>query len=202
MYTRILVPVDGSPEASNAVGHALQVAELADAEIHALYVEGGTGDDDGASAVDARGTRALGDVRERAGEYGIPVETTVAGGEPAEIIAAYATQTSADLVVMGTHGRDGVNRLLNGSVAERVGRRVSVPVMTLRLGHSERSVKSPLQAQRIAREKLELVGHEDAIIESPSQQRTTWVVPASDDDSNYNVHIESTSGRAKVVQLG
>ncbi|KAB1187303.1 MULTISPECIES: universal stress protein [Haloferax] len=203
MYTHILVPVDGSPEAENAVGHAVHLADAVDAAIHALYVAGApSGDESKDRAVAERGRRALEDVRERAEEHGLTVDTTVADGEPAATIAEYADTTNADLIVMGTHGRDGVDRLLNGSVAERVGRHVSIPVMTIRLGDGEQSVKSPLQAQRIAREKLELAGHDDAVIESPSHQRTAWVVHATDERGEYNVHINSASGRAKIVQLG
>jgi nucleotide-binding universal stress UspA family protein len=203
MYNHILVPVDGSPEAENAVGHAVHLADAVGAEIHALYVSGDPESDDSAdTSVTERGRRALEDVRERADEYGIPVDTTVAEGDPATTIAEVAETSNADLIVMGTHGRDGVDRLINGSVAEHVGRLVSIPVTTIRLGNGEQAVKSPLQAQRIAREKLELAGHEDAVVESPSHQRTAWVVHASDERGEYNVHINSASGRAKVVQVG
>ncbi|KAB1197949.1 MULTISPECIES: universal stress protein [Haloferax] len=203
MYTHILVPVDGSPEAENAAGHAVHLANAVGAEVHALYVAGDqSADESTAKAVADCGRRALEEVREHAAEHDVSVDTTVAEGEPAQTIADFAETTGADLVVMGTHGRDGVDRLLNGSVAERVGRQVSVPVMTLRLGEGRQSVTSPLEAQRIAREKLEVTGHEDAVIESPSHQRTAWVVHASDDRGEYNIHINSASGRAKIVQLG
>ncbi|WP_416840116.1 universal stress protein [Haloferax sp. DFSO52] len=203
MYTHILVPVDGSPEAENAVGHAVHLAAAVGAEVHALYVAGAqSADEPTARAVADRGRRALEDVRERATEHDVTVDTTVAEGEPAQTIADFVETTGADLVVMGTHGRDGVDRLLNGSVAERVGRLVSIPVMSIRLGAGEQAVTSPLEAQRIAREKLQVTGHEDAVIESPSHQRTAWVVHASDDSGEYNIHINSASGRAKLVHLG
>ncbi|KAB1193063.1 universal stress protein [Haloferax sp. MBLA0076] len=203
MYTHILVPVDGSPEAENAVGHAVHLADAVGAEIHALYVAGPhSGDESADKSVAERGRRALEDVRERADEHGVTVDTTVAEGDPATTIAEYAETGDVDLIVMGTHGREGVDRLLNGSVAERVGRHVSIPVTTIRLGDGEQTVKSPLQAQQIAREKLQLAGHEDAVVESPSHQRTAWVVHASDEQGEYNVHINSVSGRAKIVQLG
>ena len=203
MYTHILVPVDGSPEAENAAGHAVHLADSVGAEVHALYVSGDqSADESTAEAVAECGRRALDEVREHAAEHDVTVDTTVAEGEPARTIAELATTTNADLIVMGTHGRDGVDRLLNGSVAERVGRQVSIPVTTIRLGEGRQSVTSPLEAQRIAREKLEVTGHEDAVVESPSHQRTAWVVHASDDRGEYNIHINSASGRAKLVQLG
>lgn len=203
MYTHILVPVDGSPEAENAARHAVHLADEVGADVHALYVSGDQSSDEStARAIADCGRRALEEVREHGDEHGVTVDTTVSEGEPARTIAEFATATDIDHVVMGTHGRDGVDRLLNGSVAERVGRLVSIPVTTIRLDESRQAVASPLEAQRIAREKLEVTGHEDAIVESPSHQRTAWVVHASDDSGEYNIHINSASGRAKLVQLG
>ncbi len=54
-----------------------------------------------------------------------------ADGRPDELILKLAGQESADLIVMGTHGRSGLSRLLMGSVAERVLRQASCPVMTV-----------------------------------------------------------------------
>ncbi|AFK19625.1 UpsA domain-containing protein [Haloferax mediterranei ATCC 33500] len=185
------------------MGHAVHLADEIGADIHALYVAGDRSTDDSADRMGSkRGDRALDGATERADEHGVPTQTAVAEGDPAETIVDYAGEINADLIVMGTHGRDGVNRLFNGSVAERVGRRVSIPVMSIRLDDAGQSVNSPLEAQRIAREKLERAGHDDAVIESPSQQRTSWVVRASDDCGEYNVHINSVSGRAKVVHVG
>jgi nucleotide-binding universal stress UspA family protein len=53
-------------------------------------------------------------------------------GDPAEVIAEIAADTNADLIVMGTHGRTGLTRLVMGSVAEEVLRRAPCPVLTIR----------------------------------------------------------------------
>ena len=53
-------------------------------------------------------------------------------GDPADEIVALAEQEKADLIVMGTHGRTGLGRLLMGSVAEAVVRRTSCPVFTFK----------------------------------------------------------------------
>jgi hypothetical protein len=63
-------------------------------------------------------------------------------------------------------------------------------------------VTSADRARDIAREKLERAGHGDATVESPSHQRTSWVVHARDGDAEYNVHINSASGKAKLVRVG
>jgi nucleotide-binding universal stress UspA family protein len=60
------------------------------------------------------------------------VEAATAIGEPAHEILAFAKAQSADLVVIGTHGRTGLQHALMGSVAERVVRRATCPVLTVR----------------------------------------------------------------------
>lgn len=73
----------------------------------------------------------------------LPVETKVLSGSPGACIVAAAQDGNADLIVMGTHGRTGVSRLLMGSVAEYVLRHAQCPVLTIKpgtshhLGHDE-----------------------------------------------------------------
>jgi nucleotide-binding universal stress UspA family protein len=143
MYDRILVPTDGSAGTRRAIDHAIELAEAHDATLHGLYVVNtasyasfsmetaweGIGDmlrDEGEAAVAA--------IRERAGAAGVPVETAVLEGSPSREIVRYAEEQDCDLVVMGTHGRGGIDRLLLGSVAERVVRASEVPVLTVRVG--------------------------------------------------------------------
>ena len=64
----------------------------------------------------------------------VPVETAVLTGAPYERILDYADEASADLLVMGTHGRTGVDRYLLGSVTEKVVRTADIPVLTVRTG--------------------------------------------------------------------
>ena len=65
---------------------------------------------------------------------GLPVEYAVRFGEPAEEILEEARESGVDLVVMATHGRSGVARLMLGSVAEGVLRRSEVPLVLVRHG--------------------------------------------------------------------
>jgi len=66
------------------------------------------------------------------------ISTEVAVGSPAETITQRAADLGADLIVVGTHGRGGVSHLLIGSVAERVIRLASCPVMTVRTSGATR----------------------------------------------------------------
>lgn len=61
----------------------------------------------------------------------VPYETLIASGDPADGILATIAESGADVVVMGTHGRTGISRVLLGSVAEKVVRESTVPVLTV-----------------------------------------------------------------------
>jgi len=139
MYDRILLPTDGSEAADAAVEHALGLAETFDAAIHVLYVvEVGMVPDDVAAGtlvntLTEAGERAVGAVRDRAESAGVrDVETTVEVGVPHRVVLDTVEDWDADLVVMGTHGRTGLDRYLLGSVTEKVVRSCDAPVLTVR----------------------------------------------------------------------
>jgi nucleotide-binding universal stress UspA family protein len=66
------------------------------------------------------------------GDPKVPVEHRLVEGYPAEQILRVAAQTNCDLILMGTHGRTALNRLLMGSVAEQVVRKAPCPVLTVK----------------------------------------------------------------------
>jgi nucleotide-binding universal stress UspA family protein len=139
VYERILVPTDGSDCATEAFEHALDLAEVHDATLEALYVVDTSmahmapelGVDNILTALESQGESVLETARERAEERGVDVETTLVQGIPRTAILE-AIEDGADVVVMGTHGRSGLDRFLVGSVAERVVRSSPVPVLTIR----------------------------------------------------------------------
>ena len=142
MYDRILVPTDGSEEGERAVRHAIDLAVAHDATIHAVYVVdsasyGGvpmeTAWEGLHEMLEREGEAALDRVVELGDESGVPVETALLEGTPAKQVVRYAESEDCDLVVMGTHGRGGIDRLLLGSVAERVVRSSEVPVLTVQV---------------------------------------------------------------------
>jgi nucleotide-binding universal stress UspA family protein len=141
MYNRVLVPTDGSPEMEPVVDHAAALAARDDALIHALYVVDAasfaslpmeTGWEGISELLYEEGTAALNEL-ERIVDDRAPVERVVVEGKPSTTIVEHAVEDDCDLIVMGTHGRGGIDRLLLGSVAERVVRRSPVPVMTVRV---------------------------------------------------------------------
>jgi len=143
MYDRILVPTDGSPGVERAVEHAIGLAEVHGATIHAVYVVNTatfatlpmeTSWEGVGSMLREDGEAALERVRARARQTDVPIETHIVEGSPSREVVRFAEECEADLVVMGTHGRGGIDRLLLGSVAERVVRAASVPVTTVRVG--------------------------------------------------------------------
>jgi len=144
MYDRILVQTDGSPGADRVVDHAAELAAIHDTELHAIYVINTAGyaglpadtameglgsmlSEQGEAALD----RAAGRVEN------VPIERVLVEGAPSTEIVEYAADEGCDLIVMGTHGRGGINRLLLGSVAERVVRTSSIPVLTVRVNGEE-----------------------------------------------------------------
>lgn len=146
-YERVLVALDFSRCAHDVAGHAIELARAFGATAHLLHVDALP---DGVPA-EARLEVAPGDV-EAAGDWmarralarmretfeplferrGVTVTSKVATGPVAPRIVEAITEVGADLVVMGTHGRTGVARLMLGSIAEEVLRRAPVPVMTVR----------------------------------------------------------------------
>ncbi|WP_435129632.1 universal stress protein [Halobaculum sp. D14] len=142
MYERILVPTDGSEGVERAVRHAVDLAVQHGATLHALYVvnsasyagmpmESAWEGIDEMLRSDAEDAIAM--VEAVADDYEIPVESAIVDGSPSKEIVRYAEEHDCDLVVMGTHGRGGIDRLLLGSVAEKVVRGSSVPVLTVRV---------------------------------------------------------------------
>ncbi|MCU4750619.1 universal stress protein [Halobacteria archaeon AArc-curdl1] len=145
MYDCILVPTDGSSEGERAVEYAFDLARAHGATVRAIYVVnaanyGGlpmeTAWDGISDALREEGQAAVDRVVELAPED-VTVETQVLEGSPSRVIVSQAQPEKCDLVVMGTHGRGGIDRLLLGSVAERVVRRSPVPVLTVQVEELE-----------------------------------------------------------------
>jgi nucleotide-binding universal stress UspA family protein len=137
MYDDILLPTDGSDAVQDATEEAIGVAELCGATLHAINVvdttELSVAHDVELAEVErgleGAGGDAVDDVRRRASERGVDTETAILNGPPAERIVEYADENGIDLIVMGTRGRSGIDRLLLGSVSETVVRNANQPVM-------------------------------------------------------------------------
>jgi nucleotide-binding universal stress UspA family protein len=145
MYADILVPTDGSPGTDRIVEHAAALADEHGSTLHLLYVVNTasfanlpmeSSYEGVASMLEQEGETALDDAAETVERVApdVTVERVIREGSPAPEIVAYATDSGCDVITMGTHGRGGINRLLLGSVAERVVRKSPVPVLTVRVG--------------------------------------------------------------------
>jgi len=140
LYERILVPTDGSTASRPAIAHAVALAAHHEATIHAIYVVNTAsfasipteGSWEGVSEMlEREGGDALKEVTDAAAAADVPVECVQIDGAPSREIVRYAETHDCDLIVMGTHGRGGIDRLLLGSVAEKVVRSSTVPVLTM-----------------------------------------------------------------------
>jgi nucleotide-binding universal stress UspA family protein len=134
MFDDILVPTDGSECAELAAEYARDLATRDGATVHALCVADSRTLENAPHAERVREERA--DLAERTcadlSAAGIPVEQAVRTDVPHRAILEYATDREIDLIVMGTHGRTGVERHLLGSVTEKVVRLSDVPVLTVK----------------------------------------------------------------------
>ncbi|MFD1685172.1 universal stress protein [Halobellus litoreus] len=140
MYERILLPTDGSDASLAAAAHAGSLAETTGATVQVVSVADSRNRFESPSSGlapdawrEAERERATAAIEETAAELPEAVETerTVVTGIPQDEIVDLVAETGADAVVMGTHGRAGIDRYLIGSVTERVVRRSPVPVLTV-----------------------------------------------------------------------
>ncbi|QHS17449.1 universal stress protein [haloarchaeon 3A1-DGR] len=142
MYDDILLPTDGSDGALVAVDHAMALAERFDSTLHVLYVADARGSvgshlgiEGGIEKVSERlqeeGKEAVDEIAEMARDASIPVETEVRTAVPHSSILEYADDHNIGIIVMGTHGRSGIERSVLGSVTERVVRQSNIPVVTV-----------------------------------------------------------------------
>lgn len=136
MYRHILIPTDGSEHSHEAIEHGIEIASTVGATIHALSVygeESGTIRRDQLRAdPEAEAEEAVEAVRELATRAGVDSTGAVRPGQPHEEILVYADEHPIDAIVMGTHGRSGLENVLLGSVAEKIVQSSPVPVTTVR----------------------------------------------------------------------
>ena len=137
VFDRILLPTDGSDAGNRAVDQVLGLAAETGAALHLLFVVEDIPyapemvDDTVEGQIREVGEATLADIQERAGAAGVEVTEAIRDGAPHEAILEYAAEEDVDLVVMGTHGRSGLDRYLLGSVTERVLRSTHVPVLVV-----------------------------------------------------------------------
>lgn len=144
-YRRILVAIDGSPPAARGLKEAIRLAKADGVQLFILHVvnefyafatpEAGTVVIDIVSVLRRDARKLLAKAQALADRAGVKAKTVMQetiGGAAADAIVREAKKQRADLIVLGTHGRRGVRRLVMGSDAEQVVRTATVPVLLVR----------------------------------------------------------------------
>ncbi len=144
MYQRILVPLDSESTAQHALHEAIGLAKVLSAKLHLVFVLDELNFINPEAYIDYE---ALREVQQQAAEQLLAqalAHVTAAGLEADSTLLNTLTESieqsiddeavrwGADLIIMGTHGRSGLDRLLFGSVAEGVVRHAPVPVLLIR----------------------------------------------------------------------
>ena len=150
MYERILVPFDGSATAARGLAEAIKLGQLTHARLRLIHVvdefsfslaagEGLTFSGDLLNMLREGGAAILAEGAASAHAAGLDVDTVLKdsfAGRVCDLVVAQAGSWPADLIVLGTHGRRGVGRMLMGSDAEAIVRSAPIPVLLIRANQS------------------------------------------------------------------
>lgn len=147
MFKHILIPTDGSPLAVKAAAAGVKLAQLMDARVTALFAAppptplvyedflpvGYMTPDDHAQAIAKAAERYLGVIENAAKAAGVACECVqITSDFPAQTILDTAKARKCDLIVMGSHGRNGLAALLLGSQTQKVLAQAKIPVLVYR----------------------------------------------------------------------
>ncbi len=145
MYKKILVPIDGSAASSRGLNEAMALADDQGAKIRLIHVvnemmvvasyESTIYSGELITALRESGQKLLEKAKHQVAAAGIAVECELLeahGGQAGSTIAEDAAESHSDLIVIGTHGRRGLSRVVMGSDAEQVVRSAKVPVLLVR----------------------------------------------------------------------
>jgi nucleotide-binding universal stress UspA family protein len=150
IFKKIAIATDGSENANKAASSAIEIARLTGAKLYAINVmpnvphvtyfgvpieppkKFSIDEKEFYQHIEADGKRSLDTVEAMGEKAGVKVETVLAQGHPGSEIIAFAENNNIDLIVMGTLGRGGIDRILMGSVAEDVVRHAKTRVMVVK----------------------------------------------------------------------
>ncbi len=131
MFEKIMIPTDGSEYAARAEDIAIELAGRLGAVVVAVHVI-----DEKLiypfEVLEEEGKEILGAVQRKGREAGVRVDEVLVFGSPAHDMKKIADKTGADLVVIASHGRSGLEKILMGSVAETTLKTVTVPVLLVK----------------------------------------------------------------------
>ncbi|WP_231862975.1 universal stress protein [Methanobacterium formicicum] len=131
MFNTIMVPTDGSEYSQKAEDTALALAKKLDSTVVAVHII-----DEKLiypyEVLEEEGKSILHKVQEKGEEIGVKVDEILIVGSPTNDMAKITEKAGADLVVMSTHGKTGLERLIMGSVAESALKKIPVPVLLVK----------------------------------------------------------------------
>ena len=131
MFNTIMVPTDGSEYSKKAEDTALTLAKKLGSVVIAVHII-----DDKLiypyEVLEEEGKGILREVQKKGKEMNVDVHEILIVGSPTNDMAKIAQKSGADLVVLSTHGKTGLERLIMGSVAESAIKKISVPVMLVK----------------------------------------------------------------------
>jgi len=147
-YKKIMIATDGSDCFNLAIDKGIELARLSGGTVYAVYVmstaysfdmDGGAYSSVGTNPYWASIRKALKNQGQQAVDYikdlgkikGVNVESVMLEGNPADELIRYAEDNKMDIVIMGTHGKTGLDRIFMGSVAGNLVRHSKVPVMVV-----------------------------------------------------------------------
>ncbi|SCG85750.1 universal stress protein [Methanobacterium congolense] len=131
MFKNIMVPTDGSKFADKAADIAIEMAKKFSARVTAVHVI-----DDKLiypfEVLEEEGKTVLNQVQEKGRDNGVQVDEILIVGSPTRDMEKIVEKADADIIVIGTHGKTGLEKLLMGSVAENTLKTVKVPVLIVK----------------------------------------------------------------------
>ncbi|MFP8953769.1 universal stress protein [Natrialbaceae archaeon A-arb3/5] len=232
-FDTLLIPTDGSDPAEAAARRGFDLAEQFGADVHVLSVADssiatGTGYSGDSASIRSR-LRRKADARsrsltERASDRGLDATAAVREGIPAKEIVSYANDQGVDAIVIGTTGRSGLTRAIVGSVADKVVRTATVPVVTITPDAAKEppteptveSILCPTDGSELtatathhsltAADQLEATVHFLSVVDSDLEERLGTLI---DDDTNLSsdlheqaeTYLESLATRGRDSDL-
>jgi len=141
-YKKILIPTDNSKVSIEAAKQALEIAKLMNSKVYVIYVvdimpfvglptEGFW--ESMKEILEEEGKEAFNKIKNMAEEFDIDIVSEILEGNPAKEIVEYANKKNINLIVMGTSGKSGIDKLLLGSVAEKVSKRAQCPILLVKM---------------------------------------------------------------------
>ncbi|MBW9221203.1 universal stress protein [Methanothermococcus sp. SCGC AD-155-M21] len=145
-YKKILIPTDNSKVSIESAKQALEIAKLMNSKVYVIYVvdimpfvglptEGFW--ESMKEILEEEGKEAFNKIESMAKEFDINIVSEILEGNPAKEIVEYAIKKNINLIVMGTSGKSGIDKLLLGSVAEKVSKRAQCPILLVKMKENE-----------------------------------------------------------------